>query len=104
METRTFKRGRPKLAEPVEAPRKFTRVYEGDDTINTWTYDLDITEKGPISVEIKYINGSDTQKYWNKRIKEAKEERRISREMRKINALADSKKKPKKKPIKKTYR
>ena len=29
-----------------------TRVYEDEETISTWTYDLDKFKNGPISVEI----------------------------------------------------
>ena len=86
------RRGRPKL-DIVEQPRKFTRVYEHEDSTIIWKFDLDITNKGPIDVEIKYKNGSDTPKYWSKKRKEAKEERRINREMRKINEKNNPKKK-----------
>jgi hypothetical protein len=33
-----------------------TRVYEDEETISTWTYDLDKFKNGPISVDIKYKN------------------------------------------------
>jgi hypothetical protein len=34
--------------------KKFTRVYEDEETVSTWTYDLDKFKNGPISVDIKY--------------------------------------------------
>jgi hypothetical protein len=79
------RRGRPK--EIVQEPtlRKFTRVYEDDETIETWTFDLDKFERGPINVDIKYKNGLDKPKNWNKKAKEAKDKRRTDRKMRKIN-------------------
>jgi len=85
------RRGRPKL-EVVETPRKFTRVYEHEDSTVIWKFDLDKFDKGPIDVEIKHKNGSDSLKYWSKKRKEAKDERRINREMRKINEKNNLKK------------
>jgi hypothetical protein len=85
------RRGRPKL-EVVETPRKFTRVYEHEDSTVIWKFDLDKFDKGPIDVEIRHKNGSDTLKYWSKKRKEAKDERRINREMRKINEKNNLKK------------
>jgi len=38
--------------------RKFTRVYEDDDTIETWTFDLD---KDPVNTKIKYKAGVEKQ-------------------------------------------
>ena len=34
--------------------KEFTRVYEDEESITTWTYDLNITTHGPISVDIKH--------------------------------------------------
>jgi hypothetical protein len=79
------KRGRPKEPEVVDAPRKFTKTYEDEDTIETWTYDLNKFDKGPILVEIKYKNGIDKPKNWNKIAKQAKDDRRQARQMKKIN-------------------
>jgi hypothetical protein len=62
---------------------KFTRVYEDDETIETWTFDLDKFDKGPISVDIKYKAGAD--KAIKLRAKEAKQEKKIARQMKKIN-------------------
>ena len=62
---------------------KFTRVYEDDETIETWTFDLDKFDKGPISVDIKYKVGAD--KAIKLRAKEAKQQKKIARQMKKIN-------------------
>jgi len=37
---------------------KFERKYEDDDTIETWTFDLDKFKYGPIEVDIKYKAGA----------------------------------------------
>lgn len=79
------KRGRPKEPEAVVAPRKYTKVYEDENTIETWTYDLNKFERGPVLVEIKYKNGLDKSKNWNKLAKQAKDDRRSNRQMKKIN-------------------
>jgi hypothetical protein len=78
-------RGRPIESTASDIPRKFKRVYEHEDCTIIWKFDLDITDKGPIEVDIRYKDGADSAKNWNKRAKEAKEERRINREMKKIN-------------------
>ncbi len=62
---------------------KFTRVYEDDETIETWTFDLDKFDKGPISVDIKYKAGAD--KAIKARAKETKQIKKIARQMKKIN-------------------
>ena len=63
--------------------RKFTRVYEDEDSIETWTFDLDKFTRGPISTEIKYKAGAE--KRIKQRAKEAKQEKKIARQMNKIN-------------------
>ena len=63
--------------------RKFTRVYEDDDTTETWTFDLDKFAHGPINVDIKYKAGAE--KRIKQRAKEAKQEKKIARQMNKIN-------------------
>jgi hypothetical protein len=40
----------------VSVQTKFTRVYEDEDTKSVWTYDLNKTKSGPVSVEITYKN------------------------------------------------
>jgi hypothetical protein len=64
---------------------KFTRTYEDEDMTEVWVYDTNKTTHGPVSVDIKYKNGYDKQRNWNKRAKIAKEERRIKRQMSKIS-------------------
>jgi len=63
--------------------RKFTRVYEDDDTIETWTFDLDKFTRGPINVDIKYK--ADAEKRIKQRAKEAKQQKKLERQMNKIN-------------------
>ena len=77
------RRGRPTVTIQETPPRKFTRVYEDDETIETWTFDLDKFDKGPISVDIKYKVGAD--KAIKLRAKEAKQQKKIARQMKKIN-------------------
>jgi len=78
-------RGRPIESTASDIPRKFKRVYEHEDCTIIWKFDLDITDKGPIEVDIRYKNNSDSEKNWKNKAKNAKEERRINREMKKIN-------------------
>jgi len=63
--------------------RKFTRIYEDEDTTETWVFDLDKFENGPISVEIKYKAGAE--KRIKQRAKETKQEKKTARQMKKIN-------------------
>ena len=63
--------------------RKFTRVYEDDDTIETWTFNLDKFVRGPIDVDIKYKAGAE--KRIKQRIKEARQIKKTERQMNKIN-------------------
>lgn len=63
--------------------RQFKRIYEDDETIETWTFDLDIFDKGPIEVDINYKKGAEKQ--IAKRIKENKEIKSNARKMKKIN-------------------
>ena len=64
---------------------KFVRIYEDETTTETWTFDTDKFRNGPISVDIKYKNGADKPKNWNKMAKQAKDDRRAERQMKKIN-------------------
>jgi hypothetical protein len=84
------RRGRPKEPEHVPAPRKFTRVYEDEDTIETWTFNLDKFDKGPISVDIKYKQGAE--KRIKERAKEAKQIKKTARQMKKISVKTTTKK------------
>ena len=62
---------------------KFERKYEDDDTIEIWKFDLEKFSNGPIEVDIKYKNGAE--KRIKQRAKEAKQEKKIARQMNKIN-------------------
>ena len=63
-------RGRLKET-PIEPPKtKFTRVYEDELTIETWKFDLNKFDRGPIEVDIKYKTGAE--KTLKLRAKEAK--------------------------------
>ena len=64
---------------------KYQRVYEDETTTETWSFDTDKFRNGPISVDIKYKNGVDKPKNWNKMAKQAKDDRRAARQMKKIN-------------------
>lgn len=77
------RRGRPKeiIHEPL--PSKFTRVYEDEYTIETWKFDLKKFDKGPIEVDIKYKAGAE--KALKLIAKEAKQQKKIERQMKKIN-------------------
>lgn len=63
--------------------KKFTRVYEDEDTIETWTFNLDKFARGPVDVDIKYKVGAE--KRIKTRIKEIKKQKKIERQMAKIN-------------------
>jgi hypothetical protein len=76
-------RGRPATIIQETPPRKFTRVYEDEDTIETWTYDLNKTTHGPVLVEIKYKAGAE--KRIKERAKETKQIKQTARQMNKIN-------------------
>ena len=86
-------RGRPKQSPVEEQPTKYSRVYEDELTIRTWKYDLNITDRGPIEVNIVYKPGAE--KLQKQIAKQAKIDRRINREMRKINSIQDAKLKTK---------
>ena len=77
------RRGRPKEIQIVDQPRKFTRVYEDDLTIETWKFDLNKFDRGPIEVDIKYKAGAE--KKLKQQAKDAKQEKKIARQMNKIN-------------------
>ena len=69
--------------------KQFTRTYEDEDMIETWTYDLDKYDKGPINVDIKYKAGAE--KAIKQRAKEAKADKRTARQMKKINERNNNK-------------
>lgn len=75
-------RGRPKET-PIEPPKtKFTRVYEDELTIETWKFDLNKFDKGPIEVDIKYKAGAEKQ--LKLMAKEAKQAKKIARQAKKM--------------------
>ena len=77
------RRGRPKETQLVDQPRKFTRVYEDENAIETWKYDLNKFDKGPIEVDIKYKPGAE--KRLKQQVKEALQQKKVARQMKKIN-------------------
>ena len=78
------RRGRPKTIVHTDHPRKFTRTYEDEFTVETWKFDLDKFDKGPIEVDIKYKAGAE--KAIKARAKELKQIKRTERQMKKIQA------------------
>ena len=76
-------RGRPKETQIDDQPRKFTRVYEDELTIETWKFDLDKFNRGPIEVDIKYKAGAE--KRLKQQAKEVKQQKKVARQMNKIN-------------------
>jgi hypothetical protein len=77
------RRGRPAAIIQEEAPRKFTRVYEDEYAVETWTFDIDKFRNGPILVEIKYKAGAEKAIKLN--AKNNKQEKKAERQMKKIN-------------------
>lgn len=77
------RRGRPATIVQEEAPRKFTRVYEDEYTIETWSFNLDKFRNGPIQVDIKYKAGAE--KAIKLAAKQAKQDKKTARQMNKIN-------------------
>jgi len=77
------RRGRPAAIIQEEAPRKYTRVYEDEYAIETWSFDVDKFRNGPISVDIKYKAGAEKAIKLN--AKNNKQEKKTARQMKKIN-------------------
>ena len=84
-------RGRPKEIPVEPKPTKFIRTYEDEFTIETWKFDLKKFDKGPIEVDIKYKAGAE--KALKLRAKEAKQQKKIERQMKKINERGKDKNK-----------
>ena len=78
----TERRGRPKEIIDIPTARKFTKVYEDEYAVETWTYNLD-RHHGPMSVEIKYKPGAE--KAIKQNAKNAKQEKKAALQMKKIN-------------------
>jgi hypothetical protein len=77
------RRGRPSTIVQEPTTRKFSRVYEDEETTTTWTFDLDKFDRGPVSVDIKYKVGAE--KASKARAKETKQIKKTARQMKKIN-------------------
>jgi ATPase subunit of ABC transporter with duplicated ATPase domains len=77
-------RGRPKEIIQEPSPTKFERRFEDEDTIEIWKYDLKKFDKGPIEVNITYKAGAE--KRLKQRAKDTKQEKKIARQMKKIEA------------------
>jgi deoxyadenosine/deoxycytidine kinase len=76
------KRGRPKEIVNEPSPRKYTKVYEDEYTTEIWTYNLD-KHHGPVSVDIRYKSGAE--KAMKQNAKNAIQEKKTARQMKKIN-------------------
>jgi hypothetical protein len=77
------RRGRPATIIQEAPPRKYTRVFEDEYAVETWTYDLDKFRNGPIQVDIKYKAGAEKAIKLN--AKNNKQEKKSARQMKKIN-------------------
>ena len=77
------RRGRPATIVQEEVPRKYTRVYEDEYAVETWSFDVDKFRNGPISVDIKYKAGAE--KAMKQNAKQVKQEKKTARQMKKIN-------------------
>jgi hypothetical protein len=64
--------GRNKIIKPPpsENPNKYTRVFEDDESITTWTYNLDFSPNGPTSVDIKHKTETNKPKTNGKKTKD----------------------------------
>jgi len=49
------------MKDKQEQPIKFERVYEDEETISIWRYDLKKFRNGPVEVEYKYKKGFKPQ-------------------------------------------
>jgi hypothetical protein len=78
------RRGRPATIVQEEPLRKYTRVFEDEYAVETWTYNLDKFRNGPILVEIKYKAGAE--KAMKQNAKQVKQEKKTARQMKKINS------------------
>ena len=78
------RRGRPAIIVQEEPLRKYTRVFEDEYAVETWTYNLDKFRNGPILVEIKYKAGAE--KAMKQNAKQVKQEKKTARQMKKINS------------------
>ena len=84
-------RGRPKEIIQEPKPTKFIRIYEDDEMVETWKFDLKKFDKGPIEVDIKYKAGAE--KAIKQRAKDAKQQKKTARQMKKIQEAQATKRK-----------
>jgi hypothetical protein len=77
-------RGRPKEIIDEPKPTKFEHRYEDEDSVEVWKFDLKKFDKGPIEVNITYKAGAE--KRLKQRAKDTKQEKKIARQMKKIEA------------------
>ena len=75
---------RPKEIPIEPKPQKWERKFEYDDCTEIWKYDSKKTKNGPVETIITYKNGLDKPRNWNKMQKQAKDDRRTDRQMKKI--------------------
>ena len=71
----------PSTTPKIEKPTKFERIYEDDECISIWKYDLRKNPYGPVDVEYKWKRGFNP---WNQKkltlaelIKEEKRKKRL---------------------------
>jgi len=84
---------RPKEIPIEPKPQKWERKFEDDECIEIWKFDSKKTKNGPVEVTITYKGGYDKPKNWNKMQRQAKDDRRADRQMRKIETKKTKKKK-----------
>jgi len=76
-------RGRPPVVEDNIRPNKFEVHYENNDSTEVWKYDLK-KSTGPIEIIIEYKK--DIIKGWDSKLKEAKIQKRIDKQMKQIQS------------------
>ena len=76
-------RGRPPVTEDNIRPNKFEVRYENSDSTEVWKYDLK-KSTGPIEVIIEYKK--DVVKNWGNKLKEAKAQKKVVKQMKQIQS------------------
>jgi hypothetical protein len=77
-------RGRPPVTEDNIRPNKFEMRYENNDSTEVWKYDLNKNPTGPIEVIIEYKK--DVVKNWGNKLKEAKAQKKVAKQMKQIQS------------------
>jgi len=77
-------RGRPPVTEDNIRPNKFEVRYENSDSTEVWKYDLNKNPTGPIEVIIEYKK--DVVKNWGNKLKEAKAQKKVAKQMKQIQS------------------